>query len=78
MNSYLSVTGHEVTLGELNEALAQNCLALEGLKLLIGGTLKSKDLGEKECGCLTLAGFALEVIARQAESLLPDWNEVAE
>ena len=73
MTSYQTIDGHELTLHGLNEQLSQACLALHGLRSLIIGTLNSRELGERECGRLTLAQLALETITMQAESLLPEW-----
>ncbi|MDR1044386.1 MAG: hypothetical protein LBP33_04605 [Candidatus Adiutrix sp.] len=75
MTSYLTIDGHELTLGGLNERLSRTCLALHGLRSLISGTLKSMELGERECGRLTLAQMALETITGEAESLLPEWPD---
>ena len=75
MNTYLTVEGSELTLTALGDRLARTCLALHGLRSLILGTLSSRELGEIECGRLTVAQLALETITQQTEYLLPDLPE---
>ncbi len=77
MNTYVTIDGRELSLGALNDILARTCLALHGLRQLIGDTLDASELGEKECGRLTLAHLALAAITSQTENLIPDWLGIA-
>jgi hypothetical protein len=74
MNSYVTIDGHNLSLGELGDRLSQTCLALHGLTALMNRVMEENPGGPDDelSGRLALARLALGAMARQLENLLPE------